>query len=54
MNGQISESLHYTKIEKPGRNKHPSLLGPLVSYDKIKTLGLYLQHFILIATYEWT
>ncbi len=26
--------LHYTKLERPGKNKHSSLLGQFVSYEE--------------------
>ncbi len=52
-----SSVLHYTRLERLASDKHSSLSGSLVSYDKnevlwILTLGLYSQYFIFFITYE--
>ncbi len=45
-------------MERVATDKHPSLLGPYVSYEENKVLFIqshvqYSQHLILLLTYEW-
>jgi hypothetical protein len=49
--------LYYTRLERPAKNKHSSLLGPLVSYEGkkvlwVQSLELYSRHFIFFRTYK--
>ncbi len=54
---QKARVLHYARLERLARDKHSTLLGPLISFEEIKVswvwpLGLYSQCFIFYLTYE--
>jgi hypothetical protein len=41
----LSMLWHYSRLERPDRNKHSSLMGPIVSYEeeKVSTRPLYYK-----------
>ncbi len=55
---QETRMLHYIWLGGVAKDKHVSLLGPLVICEENKLLwiqchGFDLQHFIFSVTYEW-